>query len=144
MGALIYFKKEIFDMTHEEFEKKVIDLLLSGDSADLECLRKQYENSIVEERDFNGWGFYTYFDVPDNLRVDYLEGRVDDVVARFGSIEEFINDDQYHFILCVENGKISYLEGFPLLYPWDETKYDEARVEYAYPDRRDYELKRIH
>ena len=129
-------------MKHEEFEKKVMNMLLEGSDSRLAILKKQYLFSSVTNREFSGGrGFFTTFDVPDILVNDFFNGKVDDLRAKITDNEGYCLDGDYlFFILYVTDGKIDTLECFATTtYAWDYN-YNNTIVEYCYGDHREYEL----
>ena len=96
-------------MNHEELEKKLMEMLLSGDDIVLEELRIQYNNSVVESREFTGVGFFTNFNIiPGILPLANSKNFV------FGDINATIEGtkNSLGFILFVRDGYISMLEGY--------------------------------
>jgi hypothetical protein len=77
-------------MDHIEFEKSLMEMLLNGDDPVLEELRYQYNNTIVESREFTGAGFYTNFKIKDGIDslVDGKNFQIGDVHASFNEIKE--------------------------------------------------------
>jgi len=120
-------------MTHEYFERKVMEMILDSKEEPFTSLSKQYANASVVERKFTGCGFTTHFNVPDALAIDGMHGNILDVNARFNGSEVL-----YMFVLFVRNGKINFLDGVTC----DEWKYnyDEAILEYAFEGKRKHEL----
>ena len=120
-------------MTHEDFEKVIMEKLLDGEDEVFVMLKKQYSVATVISREFTGRGFFTAFNVPDNLAEISVNGRIDDVKACFD------NSEVYYFILYITAGKIDTLEGFSTLNEWEEN-YSNAKVVHAYSDKREYDL----
>ena len=130
-------------MQHEEFEENVMNMLLEGPDQKLGILKNQYLSSKVVKREFTGgWGFFTTFEVSDDLVKETFNGRVDDLKANIIDNEgRRLKGDYLFFILYVTDGKIDTLECFTTTtYAWDYN-YDNTIVEYCYGDRREYELK---
>ena len=133
-------KKGYIDMTHEEFERAVMNKFLEGDGVFLE-LRKQYEHATVVSREITGCGFYTDFKVPDNLKVNEAHGTIHDVCAKFKR-DDRGQSEIYLFRLYLENGVIETLEGYATLSDWKQN-YDETTIDYL-DDARSYELHDIY
>ena len=97
------------------------------------ALRQQFVHAKFRGRDFTGCGFFTYFDVPDEYRIDNLHGHIDDVHALFERPEEILC-----FVLWIENGKIDCLEGFQGSgLDWNND-YTGAKIDYMVKERRYY------
>lgn len=96
-------------MNQKEFENKLIEMLLDGENEILSMLRKQYEQSKVVSREFSAVGFYITFIVEgrDELCLDGKSFYIGDVYGVVNGIEGAIG-----FILYIENGYISLLEGY--------------------------------
>ncbi len=89
-----------------ELEKDAIDLLLKGESRDIKILKKQYEVSVVKNRELTGSGFYTYFEIPKNSpTLDDKNSHIGNVGANISGLQHGVG-----FVIFVENGKISFLE----------------------------------
>ncbi len=102
-------------MSHEEFEKKVMELLLQGDGEVFAKLRKQYEVAKVTARDFTGVGFFTSFIVEDK------ELRLEENIKPFGDVGGFIDGEaQIGFVIFLRNGYLSTLEGYTFVIDWPE------------------------
>lgn len=96
-------------MTHIEFEKILMNILLNGDNEILKKLRKQYELSEVISREISNYGFFTMFKIPENMDLG-----ISNFKFHIGDIDGKVNDIDYAigFILFIENGYISMLEGY--------------------------------
>lgn len=128
--------EEVIKMTQEQLEKEVIDFLVAGESKIFKALQQQFEHAKVRGRDFTGCGFFTGYEVPDKYKFGNLHGRIDDVHASLKN-----PDDAILFILWIEAGKITNLEGVQwsnLEWPND---YTGAEVGYALKNKRRYELE---
>ena len=122
-------------MLHEDFEKEVMNMLLSGEDSLLEILRTQYANSKVVLREFTGCGFFTHFEISNEyVQIDF-SGRINDVCAKLS------NGDLIFFILYIENGKFDVLEGFTTADTWTDD-YENLQLQYFCEDKRDYEINR--
>lgn len=115
--------------------KKVMKKLLNGEDKVFDVLKEQYSNATVISREFTGCGFFTSFDVPDELAVNGMKGLVDDVSARFDD-----SDMAYMFILFVRDGKIDCLEGVTVLGDW-EYNYENAILQYEFDYGRKHEME---
>ncbi|MCL2752459.1 MAG: hypothetical protein FWE62_06880 [Firmicutes bacterium] len=122
-------------MTQEELEKRVMEMILDGEGEPYNLLRKQYENSTVEKREFTGCGFFTYFGIPDEYAVPGVKGRIMSVQALFEGTQY-----GYMFILIVNDGRIDALEGFAFYGDW-EYNYENANLVYAFDEGRKHEIE---
>ncbi|MDR3078684.1 MAG: hypothetical protein LBU15_01455, partial [Rickettsiales bacterium] len=95
---------------HEIFEKKVMDMLLVGDHEFFSILRKQYEMSKIRNRDFDGYGFFTSFEVPaESPRLAYsMSPVIGDVIVDYDG-----RKDAFGLILFVASDSLDCLEGYP-------------------------------
>ena len=91
----------------EPIESRVMQMLLAGDHPTLKTLRQQFDRSCVADRDFTGVGFFTSFQVRDNVpRIEPLSRTViGDVCADVDGLEYGCG-----FILFVDDGVIGTLE----------------------------------
>lgn len=97
-------------MLHEELTKKVMNLLLAGNTKTLRELRRQYEKSQIISIEDTGIGFYINFEVSDsNLKLHLHKD-----CFNFGDVYGIYNGvfGAVGFILFIRNGFISCLEGF--------------------------------
>jgi hypothetical protein len=117
---------EIFLKKHEIFEKKLMSMLLAGEQELFVKLRKQYEIIKVKEREFDGYGFFTNFEVCDkSLAIDGKNFTISDVQIDYdGQILA------YGAILFIEKGFINVLDGTPFIgHNWIED-YDKVNDMY--------------
>ena len=121
-------------MGHEEFEGIVMNKLLSGNHEILEALKRQYMEANVTSREFTGCGFFTYFDIPQSLALEKVNGKIDDVKAEF--LEH--KGDYLLFILYITNGKFDALECFTTLDSWEDDY--NVLIEYCYEAVRKFEI----
>jgi hypothetical protein len=98
-------------MNHIEFEKILMDKLLAGDDPVLEGLRNQHHNSVVESRKFTGAGFYTHFKLKKCVNA-VTEGKSFQIGDVDASLKEIL--EAFGFILFIEKGYLSVLEGYTL------------------------------
>ena len=108
-------------MTQENLENTVIKLFLEYGDETSNLLLKQLEHLEVEKRDFTGIGFYTYFRSPDSLRVENVSKVYDDLHVDIRN-----PDDNIHFMLYVDSGKISCLKASTFM-GWQEG--DSMRID---------------
>lgn len=120
-------------MSHEEFEKKVMETILDEDGEFFCCLREQYAHAMVTSREFTGSGFFTTYEAQGGLGEEPLSGKIDDVVAKFE------NGEEYYFILYIEKGRIDTLEGFATLDEW-QYNYDAAVIKHCFEGKREFNL----
>ncbi len=108
-------------MKSNKLENDVMQMFLKGDDPILEILRRQYEQASVKDRSYSGVGFFTDFEVPADIpRVDDKPHfQLTDVVGDVRGIDHGVG-----FVLFMENGCISFLEGFTYGEPWPEEVRD--------------------
>jgi hypothetical protein len=121
-------------MEQEVFERLIMEKMLEPNEEPFITLRKQYLNSVVISREFTGRGFFTGYNIPNELVVEGMGGIIMDISARFDD-----SDLVYMFILFVREGKIDCLEGVTVLGDW-EYNYDRAILQYEFDDRRHHEI----
>lgn len=116
----------------EEFEKAVMHKILGKKNRLNEILLEQYGRARVIKRDFLVTGFFTEFEVPAD--VSSVTG-LGNVLEDDGTVvTAYINDGAFEFIfiLFLEDGKISLLEG---------ASYDSYEIGWQ-ETIENYELKR--
>jgi hypothetical protein len=116
----------------EPLEAAVLDKLLAGDHPVLAALRGQLAVAAVTQRELTGVGFFTDFSVPqtaDPAPVRRL--RFGDVHANISGVEHGAG-----FLLFVDDGVLTTLEGFTYDEPWPE-EIKEFSVRYVDPTRPD-------
>lgn len=121
-------------MTHEEFEKNVMEKLLDGNDEIFKILREQYYQSTVISTEYTGHGFFSKYEVPECFNKSSINGRIDDVMAKFDDSEI------YYFILYITDGKIDTLEGFATLYEW-RYNYEKATIVHCYYNKREFDIR---
>lgn len=121
-------------MIQEKFENNIMKKILDYNSELFLLLQNQHSMASVLKREFTGCGFFTHFLIPDNLKIDNINGDIHDVFATFKNSSEI-----YGFRLTITNGFIDTLEGFSISGKW-EYNYDEAVLEFGSDDVRDYEI----
>ena len=96
-------------ISFENFERAVIKKLLEGNDPIKIILRKQYEKAQVESRQFSGKGFFTSFKISQNAPIlpNAESFHVGDVIGK-------VNDTLVDFVLFIENGILTCLEGVVL------------------------------
>ena len=115
-----------------EIERAVLTKLLAGEHPLLERLRKQLANCRVTRREVTGAGFYAHLDVGDAPVADEADLRLGDVVAEIDQMA-----DGAGFVLYVEDGRLSMLEGYGYDDPWPRTIGGYA-LKYTSGDERNW------
>jgi hypothetical protein len=97
------------------FERAVLDKLLAGNHPVLASLRRQAADAELIRRERTGVGFYCHFAIPLDIpaapvATDFTIG---DVTAAVDGLAHGAG-----FMLFVEDGRISLLEGFSYDEPW--------------------------
>jgi hypothetical protein len=80
---------------------------LQGKPQSEQCLRAQLRQSELGSREFNGYGFFTNLVIPE-----YVPGCPDLDRTLFAS--GLVDDQLCGFILWIKDGKIDFLEGYPI------------------------------
>jgi hypothetical protein len=91
-----------------ELESVVLRELLQGESDDLVVLRRQIASCSLQSRERNGYGFFTNFHVGENAP------RCANENFELGDVSVVLSGQLCGFILFVRDGKIDFLEGYPL------------------------------
>ena len=100
-----------------ELERAVLSKLLDGGHPVLAQLRSQLRGCRVTRREFSGVGFFTTLEVnKDAPRVGDKTIRIGDVVADIEGLAHGAG-----FVLFIDHGKITMLEGFTYDEPWPDT-----------------------
>jgi hypothetical protein len=101
-----------------QLEQEVLALLLDGADPVLATLRDQVRVATLKERRFTGVGFFSNYHVPDSAQ--RIAGNPS---IRFGDVHAEIHGLAYGagFVLFVDNGVITMLEGYTYDDPWPET-----------------------
>ena len=87
-------------------ENAVITVMLDGNKLG-EILRTQLSQSRLESREHNGYGFYTRFSLSKEAPAYSLfDERL--------HASAIVGGELCGFILWIQNGKASFLEGYPL------------------------------
>jgi hypothetical protein len=91
-----------------ELESTVLRYLLQDDSEENQILREQLAGCSLESREHNGYGFFTNFKVADEAPCCTKAN------FELGDISVVLSGELCGLILFVREGKIAFLEGFPL------------------------------
>ena len=97
-------------------EIAVLTKLFSGNHPVLGALLKQVHSAAVCSREMTGAGFFTYFDLPnDVLSADMKPGKV-----QFGDVDAIIPGLEFGagFLVYIQDGRIKMLEGYSYDEPW--------------------------
>lgn len=124
----------------KDLENEVMEKLLGGDDIILDILRNQYRKAVVEKREFTGTGFYTTFNIREDVPI--LEQKnslhLGDVIGQIKGVNEGVG-----FVLFVKDGVIDFLEG----YTYGDEKWPEDIIDYTLSyisgDTRDMEKLKI-
>lgn len=97
-----------------DFERAVIEKLLTGENPIFTILREQARIAYPRSREYTGAGFFLYFSVPANA--PFLA--VKDFF--FGDVNAMIDGLQYGagFVLFIRKGCLDVLEGYSYDEPW--------------------------
>lgn len=97
-----------------EFERAVLNALLSGDGSTLKVLREQARVARLVSRESTGVGIFLNFEVPTSApslsERDFAFG---DVFAEIEGLRHGAG-----FVLFVTDGRLSMLEGYSYAEPW--------------------------
>ncbi len=111
-------------------ESRILDALLQGDHPVLTALRAQVPGTRVVHRECSGAGFFTEFVVDQSLeRAPVGNVRIADVLATVPTLVRGAG-----FVLFVEKGYLSMLEGYSYEEPWPE-RAEIHSVSYLDPQR---------
>jgi hypothetical protein len=98
----------------DEVERAVLSLLLQGSDPVLIGLRAQWEAASVRQRELSGVGFFTHFDLPENVRkVTPADFELSDVYLELEGLEHGAG-----VVLFVRGGVLEMLEGLTFDEPW--------------------------
>lgn len=94
-------------------EREVLRQTLAGDHPVLTALRRQAAQTLVKQREFTGAGFYTQLLIPE-------EGLALRGTARIGEVSADIPGLRHGagFVVYVDDGRLSLIEGFSYDEPW--------------------------
>ena len=115
--AFIHNFSNLMEISQEELEQRLMDLLLQGDNIVVTILRQQYASAKVTDRKFTGVGFYTDFEVSENapLLVEHPNLDLLGVDIQLENLNHGAG-----CILVVRDGKLSYLECYTHTDPWPD------------------------
>lgn len=115
-------------MKYEEFEKIIIDDIISQYPEYSDKLRRQYDSGTVVGRNMTGKGFFTDYEIGDRSA-----SLGDGVNLQLGENQWNINGLKYgsDYILWIKNGIISSLEGFSYEEPWPEVITEVSKMKQA-------------
>lgn len=95
-------------MKHIALAEQVINMLLEGENDILSQLREQFENALVISEEDSEAGFFINFKVKETVNQSKLDTfHIGDVFGNYEDVKYAVG-----FILFVENGYISMLEGY--------------------------------
>lgn len=119
-----------------KLEVEVLRFLLTGDNPFLEGLRLQIDELVVQKRELSGSGFFTSFINKSKVNSKTIDEFKKEL--KFGDVHAEIDGLQFGagFLLYVESGKITMLEGYSYDEPWPE-KCDKFSLSFV-NDKRDY------
>ena len=93
-----------------------MELLLQGDHPVLTVLRQQYAVAKIISREFSGVGFFTSFEVPEDIPlVDPPNFEAGDILIILENLP-----DGAGCVLFVRKGKIDFLECYTYSDPWPD------------------------
>jgi hypothetical protein len=112
----------------------VLQKLLDGEHPILTVLRDQLRGLSVKARRLTGAGFFTEFSTATAARPAVIPS----AKARLGDVEATINGLKHGagFLLYIDQGLLTRLEGFSYEEPWPEQPYDFS-LKYSDPDRKE-------
>lgn len=107
------YEKKIGEFTRLEVE--VVCKILEK-NLDTQIFRNQFFHSRLKERKFTGVGFFTEFDIQEDMAINSK------LSSPIGNIGANIKDLKHGagFVLFLKNGYIHSLEGFTYDEPWPE------------------------
>ena len=116
-----------------DLEYRVMEMLLAGDRDILSILRKQLSGISVLSRELSGNGFYTTYSIASEL--SRIKGYP---TFRLGDVNGTANNVEYGlgFLLYIESGSISMLEGYTYGEPWPK-KLENLKLVYSDGNQRD-------
>lgn len=115
-----------------KLECAVLEKLLTGDHPLLEQLREQLPACHVSHRELTGAGFYTYLHVGHTSVTDKTTVRFGDVLAEIQGMSNGAG-----FVLYVEHGRLSLLEGYGYDDPWPSL-VTAFKLRYTTGEQRDW------
>lgn len=102
-------------MVFTSFEQQVLEKILEGPSPVLEILRTQLQSATINARRMTGAGFFIDFSIPLDTPVIPSKAafQINDVVGEVNGVENAVG-----FVLYVEDGRLTTLEGFTYGEEW--------------------------
>jgi hypothetical protein len=88
-------------------ENAVIEAILRGTPQSEQCLLEQLRHSELGSRELNGYGFFTTLVIPEHVP------RCPDLDTTLHA-SSLVDHQLCGFILWITDGKIDFLEGYPL------------------------------
>lgn len=122
--------------TQEEFEAKIMEMLLTSENPVAKILKNQYDHSEVKSRKYSGAGFFTHFRVEAGaMPAPKKSFEVGGVSADIGDIKDALG-----FLLLIRGSFIDWLEGYTLsVDDWPEN-YKDVVLKFDNPNGiADYE-----
>jgi len=119
-----------------ELERAVLEKLLAGEHPLLDVLRLQLAKCRVTKREMTGHGFFADLDVGDMQAAGDVKVRFGDVAAEIEGMP-----DGAGFVVFIEHGRLSMLEGYGYDDPWPST-ITGYTLKYSAGEQRDWEALR--
>lgn len=121
----------------EPLDAAVLETLLAGNHPVLVALRAQLAEATLESRELSGVGFFTHFTLPPTVAPVPVR------CLRFGDVHGTIAGLEYGagFVLFVDDGRLTMLEGFSYAEPWPVGPITEFSISYLEPGRPKLEAK---
>jgi hypothetical protein len=113
-----------------QFERAVLDKLLSGDNEVLARLRRQVIQSKLKKREYSGVGFFCEFEIEPNAPSVDLDVEIGDVQAAIPGLAHGAG-----FVLFIRDGRITTLEGYTYDELWPDS-IGKFVLSYTDPDRK--------
>ena len=106
----------MMEVSQEELEQKLIELLLQGEHPTLAVLRQQYASAKVVRRKFTGTGFFTDFELPEAIPLTTPRN------ITGGNVNIQLENLPYGAgcVLFVRDGKLHQLECYTNAGPWPD------------------------
>lgn len=108
-----------------DLERAAMEMMLEGESSVLEELRRQWPHSTISRRELTGCGFFTYLAVDRAVCAPTTPLRLV-IAGPHGEISGLAHG--VGFMLIVEEGYLSFLEGFSYDEPWWPTPHAQFRL----------------
>jgi hypothetical protein len=99
-------------------ERAVLEMMLVGENSELKILREQFSKATFKTREMTGSGFFTNLDIPAAIPRLAKKDQVTiiDVSANLPKLKHGAG-----FVLFVDEGALSCLEGFCYDEPWPDS-----------------------